>query len=248
MLFQGDLIASGLPAYAAVFLIGLLGGVHCFGMCGGIVGSLAFQVHEGRGVWQRRSALLVTYNLARIATYTLLGALMGGVGAIATLLETVLPVQLGLYLLANLLLVAMGLYLWGQPRWLAPLERAGQRLWLRVQPLTRRFLPVQHVGQAAMLGGLWGFLPCGLVYSVLATALMSGSSVRGALLMASFGLGTLPNLLLAGVMFQRFRAWLQQPWVRLLAGALIIGFGLWGFWRAPELGGAIWQGVVCHTP
>ncbi len=248
MLVQSDLIASGFPAYAAVFFIGLLGGAHCFGMCGGIIGALTLQVRGGRGFWQRHGALLVTYNLARIATYTLLGALLGGVGAIATMLETVLPVQLGLYLLANLLLVAMGVYLWGQTRWLAPLERAGQRLWLRVQPLTRHFLPVQHVGQAAMLGGLWGFLPCGLLYSVLATALMSGSSARGALLMLSFGLGTLPNLLLAGVMFQRLRGWLQQPWVRLLAGALVVGFGLWGLWRAPELGGAIWQGVVCHTP
>jgi sulfite exporter TauE/SafE len=233
--------------YLAVFLIGLLGGVHCFGMCGGIVGALTLQTEAQQGSLGR-VALQVTYNLARISTYTVMGAILGGLGAIVTVLESVLPVQLTLYVVANLLLVAMGLYLLGQTQWLAPVERLGQRLWVRVQPLSRRLLPVRSLPQAALLGGLWGFLPCGLVYSVLATALMSGSALRGALLMVAFGLGTLPNLLLAGLMFHRFRRWVQHAWVRWGAGVVVILFGLWGLWRAPELGWAIWQGVVCHTP
>lgn len=237
---------ADLGGYLAVFLIGLLGGVHCFGMCGGIVGALSVQTASGSA--GRRAALLITYNAGRIATYVLLGALLGGLGAIATLLERVLPVQLGLYLFAHLLLVAMGLYLLGQTRWLQPIERLGQRLWRRVQPWMGRFLPVRHVGEAAVIGGLWGLVPCGLVYSVLATALMSGSSLRGALLMLAFGLGTLPNLLFAGLLFHRLRHHLQQRWVRWLAGGAVIAFGLWGLWRAPYLGDAIWQGVVCHTP
>ncbi|HCO78105.1 MAG TPA: hypothetical protein DIT50_08220 [Rhodocyclaceae bacterium] len=217
-------------------------------MCGGIVGALSLQTNPTAGSGPARWLLHLTYNLARITTYTVLGAVLGGLGAIATVLESVLPVQLGLYVVANLLLVAMGLYLLGQTQWLAPVERVGQVLWVRVQPLAHRLLPVRSIPQAALLGGLWGFLPCGLVYSVLATALMSGSAERGALVMLSFGLGTLPNLLLAGLMFHRFRGWAQHPRARWGAGLVVIAFGLWGLWRAPELGGAIWQGVVCHTP
>jgi len=241
-------VLGSVGGYLAVFLIGLLGGVHCFGMCGGIVGALSLQTNPTAGSGPARWLLHLTYNLARITTYTVLGAVLGGLGAIATVLESVLPVQLGLYVVANLLLVAMGLYLLGQTQWLAPVERVGQVLWVRVQPLTHRLLPVRSIPQAALLGGLWGFLPCGLVYSVLATALMSGSAERGALVMLSFGLGTLPNLLLAGLMFHRFRGWAQHPRARWGAGLVVIAFGLWGLWRAPELGGAIWQGVVCHTP
>ena len=229
--------------FLAVFLIGLLGGVHCLGMCGGIVGALSLQTAPQGAKWP----LHLAYNFGRITTYTVLGALLGWLGAIGGMLEGVLPVQLTLYVLANLMLVAMGLYFLGQTRWLAPFERAGHRLWRRVQPATRRFLPVRSVAQAFPLGLLWGFLPCGLVYSVLATALLSGDGVRGAGVMLAFGLGTLPNLLAAGLLLRRFRTLAGHPWVRRAAGLLVIAFGLLGLWRAPQLGGMIWQGVVCHT-
>jgi sulfite exporter TauE/SafE len=227
--------------FLAVFLIGLLGGVHCLGMCGGIVGALSLQTAQG-AKWP----LHLAYNLGRITTYTLLGAVLGWLGAIGGMLEGVLPVQLTLYVLANLMLVAMGLYFLGQTRWLAPFERAGHRLWRWVQPATRRFLPVRSVAQAFPLGLLWGFLPCGLVYSVLATALLAGDGVRGAGVMLAFGLGTLPNLLAAGLLLRRFRDVAGHPWVRRAAGLLVVAFGLLGLWRAPQLGGMIWQGVVCH--
>jgi len=161
--------------FLAVFLIGLLGGVHCLGMCGGIVGALSLQTAQG-AKWP----LHLAYNLGRITTYTLLGALLGWLGAIGGMLEGVLPVQLTLYVACQPHAGGHGLYFLGQTRWLAPFERAGHRLWQRIQPLTRRFLPVRSVAQAFPLGLLWGFLPCGLVYSVLATALLAGDGVRGA--------------------------------------------------------------------
>lgn len=226
--------------YIAVFLIGLLGGTHCIGMCGGIVGALT--VHTpGSRQWP----IHLAYNLGRISSYALAGAALGAVGNAGLLLNDALPVQMTLYVLANLMLVALGLYLVGVPQGLTFLERGGQRVWARIQPLTRRFLPATSVSRALPLGMLWGFLPCGMVYSVLTTALLTGNSLRGAGLMLAFGLGTLPNLLLAGFLLRRFRDIVQGRAVRLASGLLVLGFGVWGLFNATSLGGRLWQGIVC---
>lgn len=229
--------------FLAVFLIGLLGGTHCVGMCGGIVSALTVQLPGQKPAW----SLHLAYNLGRISSYGLAGAVMGFIGSLGLLLNGWLPVQLGLYVAANLMLVALGLYLIGFTKGLAPIENAGQWLWRKVQPLTSRFIPVQGMAQAFPLGLLWGFLPCGLVYSVLATALMSGSAWRGALTLLAFGAGTLPNLLLAGVLLARFRRFAQAPMVRTLSGFLVLGFGVFGLFNAPNLGRMLWQGVVCYV-
>ncbi|GAB2180570.1 sulfite exporter TauE/SafE family protein [Denitratisoma sp. agr-D3] len=229
--------------FLAVFLIGLLGGTHCVGMCGGIVSALTVQLPGQKPAW----SLHLAYNLGRISSYVLAGAAMGFIGSLGLLLNGWLPIQLGLYVAANLMLVALGLYLVGFTRSLAAVERGGQWLWQRIQPVTRRFLPVRGVAQAFPLGVLWGFLPCGLVYSVLATALMSGSAGRGAATLLAFGLGTLPNLLLAGVLLARFRRVAQAPLVRTLSGLLVLAFGVFGLFNAPNLGRMLWQGVVCYV-
>ena len=240
--------------FLAVFLIGLLGGVHCAGMCGGIVSALSFQPQtvkvvglpgrssDSASAWQ----LHLAYNLGRISSYTIAGAIMGGLGSLGLLLNDALPVQMGLYLAANLMMVALGLYLIGVTQSLAFTERAGQWLWRRVQPLTRRFLPAQRISQAFPLGMLWGWLPCGLVYSVLAMTLLTGSAVRGGATMLAFGLGTLPNLMAAGLVLVKFRQLAQGRALRLTAGLLVMSFGLWGLLNASDLGGRLWAGVVCH--
>ncbi|MCX8017281.1 MAG: sulfite exporter TauE/SafE family protein, partial [Rhodocyclaceae bacterium] len=114
---------------------------------------------------------------------------------------------------------------------LAWLERGGQGIWQRIQPLTARFLPVRGVAQALPLGLLWGWLPCGLVYSALPTALAAGSAGRGALAMLAFGLGTLPNLLMAGLLLARFRRFAQARLTRLVSGGLVLGYGLYGLYN-----------------
>lgn len=230
--------------FLAAFLIGLLGGTHCVSMCGGIVGALTVSMPGQQG---RQLRIHLAYNLGRIATYVTLGGLLGALGTVGLLFNDVLPVQLALYVLANLMLVALGLYLTGFTRLLAPVESMGLGLWRRIQPYTARFIPARSVSQALPLGLLWGFLPCGLVYSVLTTALVTGSAARGAGLMLAFGLGTLPNLLLAGMLFKRFREITRNDKVRFAAGLLVLGFGVFGLFHAPTLGGALWRGVVCEV-
>lgn len=178
--------------FLALFLVGLLGGTHCVGMCGGIVGALSMGGAP-------RLSLHLAYNAGRITSYAVAGGLVGALGGASLALAGQLPLRIALYLLANLMLIALGLYLMGLTRALAFSERLGQNLWRRIQPSTRRFLPAHSITQAFPLGLLWGWLPCGLVYSALATALTAGSASKGALLMLAFGLGTLPNLLLAGL-------------------------------------------------
>lgn len=214
-------------SFFALFLVGLLGGTHCVGMCGGIVGALSM----GGGRW----SLHLAYNTGRILSYGLAGALAGALGAASLGLAGQTTARLVLYVFANLMLVALGLYLLGVTGALALTEKAGQKLWRRIQPLTRRFLPARTVAQALPLGLLWGWLPCGLVYGALASALSAGSAWHGAGLMLAFGLGTLPNLLLAGVLLGRFNHFVRNVWVRRISGILVLGFGVYGLFGVRHL-------------
>lgn len=210
----------------SALLVGLLGGVHCVGMCGGIVAALSFRADGGKPPFR----LHVGYNVGRVLSYTLFGALAGALGGTLNLLE-VRPLQLGLYLLAQAVLVLLGLYLAGWSRWVLVFERAGGRLWSHMQPLFRKLLPVKSLPGAVLAGMVWGWLPCGLVYSVLVAALAAGSMTSGAALMLAFGLGTLPNLLGMAFFAQRLQPFMQRPAVRRAAGLMVAGFGVWGLVR-----------------
>jgi hypothetical protein len=208
----------------AVLMVGLLGGVHCLGMCGSIVGIFTTQVPKESLRWPFHLA----YSSGRIVSYTVAGALVGAVGQAGMLMRDVAPVQHLLFALSSVMLVALGLYLagiWGAVR---RLELMGNGLWKRLQPYTTKLLPVNTVPRALGLGALWGWLPCGLVYSVLVAALASGSPVQGALIMLAFGLGTLPNLLAIGLFWESIKGWVQSPQVRMGAGALVAAFGVYG--------------------
>jgi sulfite exporter TauE/SafE len=208
-------------------LAGLLGGTHCVGMCGGIVAAMAFQ-NGGR---RQPLGFHLGYNLGRIASYTLAGALAGLVGSAAFLSAELLPLQKGLYFVAQLVLILMGLYLAGLSRAVLWLEKAGSGLWHKLQPVFGKLLPIRSFPGAVAAGAVWGWLPCGLVYSVLVTALASGSAASGAMLMLAFGLGTLPNLLAMGWAADRLRALAANRTVKLVAGLTVAGFGLWGLFN-----------------
>ncbi|HUM92742.1 MAG TPA: sulfite exporter TauE/SafE family protein, partial [Candidatus Competibacter sp.] len=185
--------------FLAAFLIGLTGGVHCVGMCGGIVGALTLGLPLARErPLLARLPFLLAYNTGRIASYVAAGALAGGVGAWAANLVSVHRAQLGLQVVAGLFMILLGLYLAGWWPVLGHLERAGGVLWRRIEPLGRRLLPVRTLPQALGIGLVWGWLPCGLVYSALVWAIGAGGAGKGALLLLGFGLGTLPALLAMG--------------------------------------------------
>lgn len=221
-----------LSSYFALFLVGLLGGVHCVGMCGGIVSALSLGKKDNWSVH-------LAYNGGRIFSYGIAGALAGALGGVGLALSDQWPARLLLYILANLMLLALAAYLLGATRLLGRVERVGAHLWRHLQPLTRRFVPVRGPLQAFPLGLLWGWLPCGLVYSALATALAAGSAWQGAGVMLAFGLGTLPNLLLAGMLLARFQHWTRHPAVRRISGLLILAFAVYGLWGAWQLAQAL---------
>jgi sulfite exporter TauE/SafE len=208
----------------AVFVVGLLGGVHCLGMCGSIVGILTGQLPKDGARWPFHLA----YNSGRIASYTVAGMLVGAIGQAGLLFRDAVPVQHLLFALSSLMLIALGLYLAGLWSMVRRIEQLGSVLWQRIQPLTRFVFPITSPLRALLLGMLWGWLPCGLVYSVLVTALASGHPQSGALIMLAFGLGTLPNLLVIGLFWERCRRWVQSPRVRLFAGLIVMAFGVYG--------------------
>lgn len=210
----------------SALLVGLLGGVHCAGMCGGIVAAFSFRADGGAAPFR----LHLGYNLGRVLSYTLFGALAGSLGASLNLLQ-IRPLQMVLYVLAQLVMVLLGLYLAGWNRWVLIFERAGGALWGHLQPVFKKLLPVRNLPGAFVAGMAWGWLPCGLVYSVLIGALASGSATGGAALMLAFGLGTLPNLLGMGLFARSLQPFLQHTVTRRAAGLLVSGFGVWGLTR-----------------
>src|SRR5471032_1459290 len=209
------------PLLLSALILGLLGGGHCLGMCGGLMGALTLAIpREQRS---RRFGLLLAYNLGRILSYTAAGLLIGLAGwAVASS-----PAAMILRVIAALLLIAIGLYLAGWWSGLTRLESLGRGLWRYIQPVASRLLPVSSLPRALLLGALWGWLPCGLVYSTLLWAASQGNAIDSALLMLAFGLGTWPVLLATGIAAERTTALLRKRGVRMAGGLLVILFGIW---------------------
>lgn len=210
------------PADAiAALTIGVMGSTHCAVMCGGIAGAL------GVGVKERQSKpwLLLGFQIGRIGSYTFIGLMLGGIAAYAG--SHMASLSTLLRLIAGGLLIAMGLYIADWWRGAAYLERIGAPVWSRIQPAASRLLPVTTMGGALSLGALWGWLPCGLVYSTLGWAISADESGGAAMRMAFFGLGTLPAMLTMSFAANATRQLLQRKTTRHVAGILLILFGLW---------------------
>lgn len=215
--------------FVSAFVVGLLGAVHCVGMCSGIVGVLSI----GTEKLTVTSQLLRTfaYNTGRIVSYAGAGAVAGLAGAtLGGLLPagTARPLAMGVSAAFALLLA---LYLVGRGGPLVRLEGLGGRLWQHLKPVGQRFIPARNLKQAFGLGLVWGWLPCGLVYTALAWALVSGSALRGAVLMLGFGLGTLPALVGMGMAGSRLLAWRDRPLIRYTAGLVLVGFAASALWH-----------------
>jgi sulfite exporter TauE/SafE len=225
---------------AAMLALGLASGLHCVGMCGGIVA--AFGARRTRGtipiVEVRRPSPLV-FNAGRVATYALLGAAAGALGGAVPLRQGMLPAQTMLFVLANGALILAGLYLAGAGRLLGRLEGLAAPLWRRVQPAAAALMRARSPFAAFGAGMLWGLLPCALVYGALAAATLAGGAAGGALAMLAFGAGTLPWLLAAGALAGHVQRW------RAAAGLFVLGMGVVGLARSAELGAAVRAGLLC---
>jgi sulfite exporter TauE/SafE len=180
-------------------------------------------------------------HLGRLTTYVLLGAAAGQIGVIVWQ-QNVLPIQRPLFALSSLILIALAFRLWRQQQ---P-KSSSSWLGLKAAKLWSKYIGSLASGPARWFSGiLWGLVPCGLVYSALPLAFLSGSPLSGASLMLAFGLGTLPNLLL----ISRFSASLVQfshyAQVRYVAITLLMGSGIYGLYRAWTLPQALLEGGFC---
>lgn len=214
-------------AYLAAFVIGLASALHCAGMCGGIVGALSFSLPPGaRERPARLTAYLLAYNLGRVASYALAGALFGWLGGLLMAAGARAIVYDALRVIAALVMVGIGLHLGGWFPRLVWIERLGEPVWRRLEPLGRRLVPVRSLPMALVYGAVWGWLPCGLVYGMLIGAPAQGGALGGALYMALFGLGTLPVLIGGGFLAGRLYGLGRDRRLQALAGVLVIVLGL----------------------
>ena len=255
-----DITVTTLTLPLTALTTGFLGSLHCLGMCGGVSGTIALGSDAASSagnqdrtmsmripvvVMHRASAILsasetnvLAFNGGRITSYMVAGAMAGSIGGLISqswILNETMTARTILFLFANLMIVATGFYLMGLPQLLAPLERAGGRLWRHISPYTRQLLPMNTLPRAALFGVLWGWIPCGMVYAMLLSAMSAGSAAIGMLTMLAFGLGTLPMMIAAGWAAGGVRRWTRNSRVRMAAGAAVVAMGLFGFARADGL-------------
>ncbi len=211
-------------------ILGLFSTLHCIGMCGGIIGALSYAAAaSGRSL----SQMVFAYNAGRITSYTLAGAL---IALAAAWLSQLWLLRLLLQLAATLLILLIGLHIGGWFPRLAMLERLGLPIWHHLAPLAHALHPIQRLRTAFLYGVVWGWLPCGLVYSVLLTAMALDSPTQGALYLLAFGLGTLPAMAVTGIFAGTLQHLTRHPAVRRGVAISIILLGLLSLWYAiPDL-------------
>lgn len=205
------------------FIVGLFSTIHCLGMCGGIIGTLTMSLPE---IVRNNSLRLLSYtsifNLGRLTSYTLAGAIAGSFGQ--TVMEYISPryAHLILQFFATLIMVGIGVHLAGWFPHFNMIEKIGAPLWKKLEPVGHQLLPVQKPAQALLFGLIWGWLPCGLVYAALIWSTSSGDAMHGALFMSAFGAGTLLPVMTAGMLTGWMVKLSHTRHIRPIVGSLII--------------------------
>jgi sulfite exporter TauE/SafE len=209
------------PLFTSAFLMGLIGSGHCIAMCGGIAGSLQL-------AGNKRQTLVYSfaYNLGRAASYMVAGALVAGISS--EFAKQSSAFSLTLSFIAGLFMVLMGVYVMRIGATLQWLEKMGKTLiWQHIVKLNKYLMPINSPYKALGYGALWGWLPCGLVYSALTWAMTSPSALDGALVMLCFALGTFPAMITLGVAAQKLNSVINHPWTRIVLGSAIIWYGVY---------------------
>jgi sulfite exporter TauE/SafE len=225
------------------FMVGLVGGAHCAAMCGGIIAACA---PARRNAIPGRWRLALAYNAGRLTSYAAAGALAGALGQGALALRAGPAAQQAMLAAAGVSMLLLALYVSGVTRVVRGLESAGALAWRRLQPYSRWFLPADTVPRALGLGALWGWLPCGMVYGVLLTALATGGAVEGALVMLAFGLGTLPNVLAIALVARRLRELKRRAGVKLALAAIVAAVGVLAIFEAVRPSAFTIAGLFCR--
>ena len=210
--------------YLTAFMMGLIGSGHCVAMCGGVASSLQLAVKDPT----QAKLFTVLYNLGRLLSYSLAGALVAGVSSYFAS-QSLLLSQFLTYLSA-LFMVLVGLYIMRLAATLNWLESLGKAaVWQHLVKLNRYLMPLDSKTKALAYGALWGWLPCGLVYSALTWSISAPSALEGALFMCVFALGTSPAMLSLGWTAQTASKWLNKPIFRLIMGNFLVFYGFYLF-------------------
>ena len=238
--------------FLTIFIGALVSGWHCALMCGGIAAGVERLKSSADDVPLRKISRLtmvfeqLTMHLGRIFTYVTLGAIAGLAG-VPVWQQGWLPIQRVLFALAALIFIFQAYRILSQSKgasssWELWLNAKTASLWAKLA----RYISDKNSPKSHFLTGMvWGLVPCGLIYSVLPIAFLSGDPASGALLMLAFGLGTLPNLLLISGFSARLAGWGHQTWARYLAAALMLITGLFGLYRAFTLPNDLLRGGFC---
>ncbi len=209
--------------WLGALFIGFLGSAHCIGMCGGIASAMSLHSVTSN----RRLLTTLFYNLGRLISYMVAGALVGGAAAGAATLVSSYEVLNWLRLVSGLVIIILALYIAKWWQGLQYVEKMGMHLWKRIAPLTQKLLPLPSAVHAFPLGFLWGWLPCGLVYSTLTWAAVSGDAINGSVIMLAFGLGTLPSMLLIGTGVSFISKLKNAPFFRHCGALLLLIYGVY---------------------
>jgi len=223
--------------FISAFFVGLFSTVHCLGMCGGIIGALTLSLPESiRNNRWRLIPYVSAYNTGRITSYCLAGALAGSLG------DSIIGLtpQYGHFVLqifATVLMIGIGLYLAGWFPAFSRIEQLGKPVWKKLEPISQKLIPVKSPFHAYIFGMVWGWLPCGLVYTALIWSTTAGTAKDGALFMLAFGAGTLPTVMLAGILTGWFVRLARTPYIRPLVGLTVIAMALVTGYFALQHGG-----------
>lgn len=214
------------PLVVSAFVMGLLGGAHCVAMCGGVVGVLCSAAPRCAAATTKQTRYWLAYNGGRIASYSLLGLLFASLGTLFAGTAVFEGFRYALRAVAALCMLFVGLHLMGLPSIVGRIESIGAPLWRRLSPLAKRLLPLRSPWHAVVLGGVWGLMPCGLLYGALVLAASAETPLMGAATMAAFGIGTLPVMIAMTAIASSVARALARGWVRRAAGCVVLGFGL----------------------
>lgn len=203
-----------------IFMTGLSGGFHCAGMCGGFISAFTFNIPNN----SKKLQLILFLNIGRIFSYCLIGFILGGLSKISTILENTQIFRNILFLLSNIILFILGLYFSDISSFIVKIEKIGVPIWKRLNSLLNKLLPIDSIVKSFFFGMIWGWVPCGLVYSVSIYAFLSNNPFNGLLIMLCFGLGTLPNLLSMGYFTSILSDFMKKKVFRLFIGIFLMLF------------------------